>query len=385
MEYERTSEKFVIKLLIFVIIMLGLALLFIVTTGNEEEKIYEATVSENVDGKKDTVITRNIKISDTEVQVLATSMDEIYNNSIWCGAFQLAWNNLLDDVAKDNTIDSVNVELINNLNKRSFLEDNLSKTNYYINLGLKTQKLKTEISNSIKKQFNLNSDTIDILDWNNKTLNDPKDANYSRYLLYVLLSKDLKFTKEFSALDNERFGSILNVKYFGIDSSSSTDVRNQVEVLYYDEDGNYAISLTTSKKDEIILAKNSMKTTFEDIYDEVEAKSKSYIGDTVFGENDTLKIPVINLDLVKQYEELNELEFETNKKATGILQDNLQAIQIKLDGSSEKADAKKTEETEDITVEREFAFNDEFTIFIRESGKEKPYLAANIANISLFQ
>ncbi len=388
---EIDPNKKVVKVLIAIIVILVIVLIVTIITRNKNAKELNVNVNvQNQYGVNSNLSKEERKTSNDEIQVLPTMLDTIYNNSSWCGTFQLVWNDMLEELATNGKIENTNIEMVENLNKKSFVEDDLSEKYYYKKYGLKTKKLKTEIENSIKKKFNEKSDILDMLDWSADSLNDAKDEQFSKYLFYVMLKRDFKFENEFTVLENGKFGTVEDIQYFGINSQTPSSVRSQVEVLYYNSDNNYAISLHANDGDEVILVRNSKGKTFDEIYNNINSEKEKYEGSTFFGEEDTLKVPVLNFDLLKEYKELKGVQFPTNRNATAIIEEAVQTIKFKLDNTGGSIKSEAAIGTKMMSIQpqeeiRNFNFDDEFTIFLKESEKEKPYFSANISNIKLFQ
>lgn len=177
-----------------------------------------------------------------------TLEDEIdkSNDTIWCGTFQLIWNDLKNDLAKQDIVFTPQLKVIENLNRETFKVDDLSDEYYYKKVGNPSLNLKEEIKTAIKEQFNETSEILDDFDWQN---GDSKD-----YFLYAMLKKNFEFEKAFEEFENGNFGRYENVKFFGIKKDSESDeLRKQVEVLYYNSKDDFAIKLKTKQKDEVIL------------------------------------------------------------------------------------------------------------------------------------
>lgn len=388
---EIDPNKKVIKVLIAIIVILVIVLIVTIITRDKKPKKENVNVDEQIQSSVSSQLSQaEIKTSDNEIQVLPTMLDTIYNNSSWCGTFQLVWNDMLDELTSNGKVENTGIEIVENLNNKSFVEEELSDEYYYKKYGLKTKKLKTEIENAIKKKFNEKSDILDMLDWSTENLNDAKDEQFSKYLFYVMLKRDFKFENEFTVLEDGKFGTVENVKYFGINSETLPSVRQQVEVLYYNSDNNYAVTLYSDDGDEIILARNSNGKTFDEIYQNINNEKEKYEGNISFGDEDTLKVPNLDFNLLKEYKELKGLQFQTNKNATAIIEEAVQTIKFKLDNTGGSIKSEAAIGTKMMAIQpseeiRNFNFDDEFTIFLKEAEKEKPYFAANISNITLFQ
>lgn len=389
---EIDPNKKIIKVLIAIIVILVIVLIVTIITRDKEQKKLKDNLSVQTQNSTNYQLNKEneIKKSPTEIQVLPTTLDSIYDNSSWCGTFQLVWNDMLEEIALNGTIENTELEIVKNLNQKSFVEEDLSDEYYYKNYGLKSKKLKTEIENAIKKKFNEKSDILDMLDWSADSLNNPKDTQFSKYLFYVMLKREFEFENEFTILEDGTFGTTENVNYFGIDAETSKVVREQVEVLYYNSEDNYAVVLNAKDGEQVILLKNPQGNTFDEIYNNINIEKEKFEGNTFFGTEDTLKVPNLDFKLLKEYNELKGLEFPTNKNVTAIIEEAVQTIQFKLDNTggsikSEAAIGTKMMAIQPSDDKRAFNFDDEFTIFLKEAEKEKPYFAANVSNITLFQ
>ena len=363
--------------------------------------------------RNNTSVDNTIKSSETkkeekeyseDIEVVATLEDTITKNSAWCGTFQLVWNDMQNEVVKQDIVFKEQIDLVENLNKQTFKEEDISEEYYYKTYGLKTLDLKNEIEEGIKEKFEQNSDILDSLDWTGVPQDDtgyPDD--HKEYLFYVMLYREFNFEKEFNELENDIFeGSqeeYKDISYFGVKLNGNYELRNQVEVLYYNSNEDFAVILNTKEGDEVILVKGDNGNTFNDIYSAVLTKNEKYKGKLIFTENDTLKVPNLDLDVLKKYEELVE-----NGDGTKIfyaadgdecsIKNAIQTIKFTLDKSGGKIkseaviemykDSAMIEEPKEVEY-RYFEFDSEFTIFLREEGKDLPYFAANIDDITLFQ
>ena len=195
------------------------------------------------------------KLNTTDGIITTASLeDEVQNNTIWCGTFQLIWNDLKNEIAKKDIEFNPQSKIAENLNKETFTAKDISDKYYYKKLGVPTIALKQEIEKAIKDKFNETSDILDSFEWDGKSEED--------YFLYAMLKKEFQFEKTFDEFENGKFREYDNIKYFGIKALSSEEQRNQVSVLYYDSSDNFAIKLKTQQEDEVILCKNPEGKTF---------------------------------------------------------------------------------------------------------------------------
>lgn len=324
---------------------------------------------------KDALHTENMKIA-------LSLEDKIGDNTAWCGTFNLIWNDLKNDLAKQDIVFAPQPEVVENLNKGTFNTSQLAQESYYKVYGTPSLELKAEIEKAIQEKFNETSDILDDFDWN---AHDPKD-----YFLYAMLKKEFEFPNVFTKLKNGQFGSCENVQYFGIDETTDEQVRNQVEVLYYQSKEDFAVKLLTQTNDEVIIARGNQKDTFGDIYQEILQKNENYDGIYDFCEGDILQVPNIKFDLKEEIKEVENQPFSFSNGDEYSIKQALQTIQFELNekGGKIKSEAGMTARYSMAIIPeetREFIVDDTFTIFLKEQGKELPYFAAKIADITTVQ
>ena len=112
---------------------------------------------------------------------------------------------------------------------------------------------------------------------------------------------------------------------------------------------------------------------------------------------DEFKAPSLKFDEKREYKELANKKFKTAdpKYDEGEIQQAIQTIQFEL---NEKGGKVKSEAAIDMTMcatsegaepkkdePRYFYVDDTFTIFLREKGKDKPYFAGRVDDITKFQ
>lgn len=300
-------------------------------------------------------------------------VSESYNvaqNDVWCITFQLIWNDFMDKFSDGKPVRFVggNPPLADELNKKLYTKDLLSDKSYYITQGKLSLKLKKEIEKAIYKKFKEKSDILDRIDWN------AKDS----YLFYTMLKKDFTFLTPFDKLDAQPFNrSDFVVKYFGINKKSDRKLRNNADVIFYNNSDDFAVKLNTKENEEVILYRTDNKDTFENLYTRVYKDFRNY-GE--FDKNDILYIPNIDVNKLISYDELCGKKL---KDSNYMISQALQTIKFKLDDKggtlkSEAAMAIMKTSLEPPKRERYFIFNKPFVLFLKEKGKDKPYYAMYI-------
>ena len=325
----------------------------------------------------------------SEINVVPSLKDEITADSAWCATFQLVWNDLKNELVKQDIKFIPQLEMVENLNQETFTEEMISSEYYYKNFGPSTYDLKAEIEKGIKDKFDESSDVLDLVQWyNDEDL--PDGHNY--YTFYTMLKREFEFPKVFSKLQNGKFGDYEDVKYFGIDGYTDKQVDNQVQVLFYNSEEEYAVLLETKNGDEVILYKNPNGKTFEEIYNNLLKHGKVYKGAKQFKEKDQLKVPYIKMDEMREFVELEGKPFQKSTGEEILIDAAIQTIKFELDEKGGKIKSEAIIATKDAMAilpkeeePRYFYFDDTFALFLKEESKDMPYFATLISDITKYQ
>lgn len=326
--------------------------------------------------------TKKIEYYDSDLNIVLSLEDNIKKNSVWCGAFNIIWNDLKNELVKKDIVFEPQFSEVENLNKGTFNTKYLNNNSYYKKIGIVKPELKIEIENAIKDKFNETSSILDNFDFTY--------TNDKNYFLYAMLKKEFNFLYAFTQLDNGNFKDVENVKYFGIDEITSSSVYDQVEILYYDSKNSFAVKLKTKENEEVILVRGFTKTSFKDIYEEINNKKANYTGIKILESGDVLKVPEIKLNIKKEFENLENKEFSFANGEKYIIEKAMQTIEFELDkkGGKIKSEAgmqMNTSAKVSDRMKREFLFDDDFVIMLKEKDKELPYFAAYISDIKSVQ
>ncbi len=357
-------------ILVLLVIVVGV----VAFLKKEDKKVGDVPNPAPTEKKEKETLLQNDKLS-----VVTSLEDKIGNNTAWCGTFNLIWNDLKNDLAKQDIVFDKKSEIVEHLNKGTFSTADLSEESYYKVYGTSSLELKAQIEKAIQEKFNETSDILDNFDWPN-----------ADYFLYCMLKKEFEFPQEFTELENGKFGDYKNVKYFGIGETSEEEIRDQVVVLYYHSKDDFAIKLLTKNNDEVILSRGNKEDNFGEMYENIMKKSEEYDGIYEFGENDTLKIPNIKFDLKEEIKEVENQPFQFSNGSEYVIDTALQTIQFELDKKGGKIKSEAGMSTRLTAIlepqePREFLVDDTFTIFLQEQEKELPYFAAKISDISNVQ
>lgn len=351
----------IIKLLVWIL------LVCIISSG-----VVYATIKihENIKGKANLVPTYTGKIGNTDY------------NSIWIGTFNLAWSELIEQYVHNKiSFKEGNTALVDELNKQTFKKEQISEEDYYIKVGQTSEILKNQILEEIKNKFGINnSTTLEKIDF--------KNASEKSITIYSLLLKSFEFLQPFDRVENSKFGdNEETIKYFGINNSSNEELNENLEVLFYNNENDFAIKLKTKENERIILYRTEDSGSFENYYEDVENKTKKYEGKNEFGKHDELMIPYISIDTIINYDELcgKFIEGEENL----YIQNALQNVKFTMNESGGKLSSEATIKGEVNTFETEkprcFYFDKTFVIFLKEENKEQPYMSLKVDNTDILE
>lgn len=298
-----------------------------------------------------------------DVEIVPTLISNVENNTIWCGTFQLIWNDLQEEVGSDIVfLDDMENQMVLDLNQRTFTENDISGNYYYKNYGFMTPSLKEEIEKGISEKF---QETSNILN-NFEFLEDSKD-----YFFYTMLVVDFEFLKPFDEI---------NSNIFGITNNSLEDLNQNVKVLYYLDDENYAVLLKTTTDTEVILVKGESGNNFLEMYQSLNLENQED-----FLSDDIISISKFNFEVEGSFADIEKKEFLINNEKY-MIEKTIQTIEFKMDnkGGSLKSEA-GMEVNKGSISNRVFDFTDDFTLFLKEEDKSLPYFAINIDNIEDFR
>ena len=125
----------------------------------------------------------------------------------------------------------------------------------------------------------------------------------------------------------------------------------------------------------------------------MNSKATNYDGNQHFEKIDEFKAPNLKFNEKRDYTELANKKFETATGEVAVIYKALQSVQFSIDetGGEVKSEAgmdvvKSAAVSRPIEqTPRYFYVDDTFTLFLRESGKEMPYFACKVEDISKFQ
>ena len=313
------------------------------------------------------------------VEMLPTMQSKTnVQDRVWVGTFQIVWNDFMDRIVHSiiKFPDGTPV-MVNELNKQDFTVDELSDKSYYRYVGKVQKNTKKIITKAIKKKFNEKSDILDQLDMTPAS---------NKYLVYAMLKKDFEYAKALNKLKPEAFkGSEGDIEYFGILKSSKTSARDIVNVLFYNDMNDFAVSLKTKQNDVVYLYRTNDNKTFSEYYSDMNKKANVSKTNREFTKNDELKIP--NLDF-KTETLFGELCNKAIKNSDLVIAKAIETVEFKMDNVGVKLKSEAGIEMMRVSLEppqksRYFYLTGQYVIFLQD--KNKRYFALKVADAKALQ
>ncbi|WP_199397087.1 hypothetical protein [Geomonas propionica] len=311
-------------------------------------------------------------------------------NLIYCTSFQKAWNRLHDDIIKGDVLLASQPATAQQLNKQLLHPEDLSKDAFVAEAAPWTPELVARIKRELQEKFGDEASGYSIPD---------PPAGRQRIMAYAFLYKHLEFPIKFERLEHPVEFCAGNtetpVKAFGVDVASSNEelhqkLRGQVSVLYYRNEDQFALSLTSkSADDEIILAKIAPGTDLLQTYRSVMMNAKK-AHPTALEDGEPLQVPKLDFDLTHHFRELEKQEILNEGWKSWYFETAEQQIKFKLDetGAIVKSRVKiglamKEEAPAPVQVPRRFIFDKPFLICLKQKNGHVPYFSMWVNNAEL--
>ena len=298
-------------------------------------------------------------------------------NSIWIGSFQLAWNELIDLVGEDIEFEGEDSNLVTLLNEKSFDKTMIDENSYYIKVGVTSKKFKKEIEDEVQNKFGTTENILSNFNF---------DDNDDSYSLYYYINKHFEFLIPFNEMKTKSSfnGSEKKYRYFGIDSENIENLKDSVDILFYNDENDFAVKLNTKEGDEVILYLNdSYDMSFKDIYYEILDKEKEYDGEKKIDWGDILEIPYINFETMINY---SELCGKSIKSSDMYLSNAVQSVKFYLDRTGGGIISEAIIRAQTFSVEggrKKLKFNRPFVILIKEKNASIPYFSLKVNDESI--
>jgi hypothetical protein len=308
-------------------------------------------------------------------------------NVLWCGTFQLAWNEACSLVGEDLHF-SNEPAMVGILNKKSFTKQDLDAQSYVAVAGFVKDGIHGRIVRQLEDTFKGQAKPRYIPP---KGLTPrPQDI-----VAYSYLFKNLEFPVPFERIEKPLVFGTDRAPCFGIGEeykSKHIEMLQQCVILNYESEDDFVIELRTkSTDDRVILAKTQPGATLGATVEAVQKRAanpapmQAQLGDV-------LKVPKVNFDVTRKYGELEDKRLlVANPKVAGDLRilSALQNVRFQFDEKgvrlrSESHIAFGCAATPPPPPTRHImVFDKPFLIVLQRSGADVPYFALWVGNPEL--
>jgi hypothetical protein len=302
-------------------------------------------------------------------------------NVVFCSTFQIAWNQMKNDIVKDDIRLAKPQELIRILNLGRTMRTDISDADYLAMVGFGSDNIANKVNRALRERFGDDAPTLD-------DVYNQDDV----ILAFAFLLKELKFEELFEDFTDpmtfQGGRGQTGVESFGIYKYSEhrhLRLGDQVEVFDYKRHGDFIVRLKTKDpEDEMILASVTPEKTLLETYERVNSRV-IHSKPGRLNKNDVLMIPKIDFLLDHQYSSLIGAHLLNEGFEGYFVQEARQAIRFTLNESGASAKsvgifALKKGPPVDFKM---LVFHDPFMIYLKKKDAKYPYLAMWFGNPDL--
>ena len=300
-------------------------------------------------------------------------------NVLWCGTFQLAWNEACSLVGEDLRFEN-EPAMVELLNQKSFTKEDIDADSYIAVAGFVKDDVFGQISRQLEKTFH--GQATPHYAPTKKPTSNPQDL-----VVYSYLFKNLEFPVPFERIEEPLVFGKERVACFGIGRERKEEhskMREQLNLLYYQSENDFVIELkTTSERDRLILAKMQPEPTLGAT---VEAVEKHVARNTRIRprSGDVLMVPKLNFDLTRHFDDLEErtLLIKSPDGTSGLVVTTaLQNVRFQLDEEGARLRSEALIEGDTAAPgwsppkKRVMIFDKPFLLLLQRTESEVPYFA----------
>ena len=306
---------------------------------------------------------------------------------LWCGSFQLAWNEACSLIGENlRFIDEP--AMVATLNKKSFTKRDLDAASYVAVAGFVKDDIHGQIARQLRKTFQGQATPRYV---------PPRDLTPrpQDIVAYSYLFKNLEFEVPFERIEKPVLFGTEQVPCFGIGEEYKEGhfkMFEQLLILDYESEEDFVIELRTKGEgDRVILAKTHPLETLAATVQAVQRRAANP-EPTQPREGDVLKVPKFNFDLTRRYVELERKKLlTTNPKVAPdlVVLSALQNVRFQFDEKGVRlrseshiaigcAASPPPPPTRHIMV-----FDKPFLVLLQRSDADVPYFALWVGNAEL--
>lgn len=297
-------------------------------------------------------------------------------NMIWSVTFQLAWNELVENVIGEGIILESERAYSTELNLMKQKKESLDPDDYIAMVGMGRDGIVDRVNAELEKKFGEGGK------WKVESKVDPES-----YLAYAFLKKSIAFAENFERVAKGLDFKGVKVQSFGImeegDAARRGKLESQVEILYYKDDEEFIVRLKDKDdREEMYLAKLPAEATLEAMLE----KARNLEGTpSAMTRYDKLNVPVVAIDMRKDYETLIGQYLMNKGFEDYFIGSALQRMEFVLNesGAALKSKAEIVLDKSVPPPSKNLIFDDSFLLYMAEKGKIDPYLVIYVDNAEL--
>jgi hypothetical protein len=310
-------------------------------------------------------------------------------NVLWCGTFQLAWNELRTLIGEDLHFAGKEPEMVAVLNKRQFLKSDLDDASYVAVADFVRNDVHGRIQRELQRKFGGQASP--------KLLPSRADTPRPQDIVaYSYLFKNLEFPVVFERIEQPlRFGAS-RVHCFGIGDvfkPGQAPMYGQVRVLDFRSPDDFIVELRTkSEGDRVILAHTRPGKTLGETIAAVQDRALHGKPSPAY-QGDVLKVPKFNFDITRSYQELLGAKLAVANPAVAKDLQVVAAAQNTRFQMDEKGVKLRSESHVSFGCageappprKRVMVFDKPFLIMLQRSDAKMPYFALWVGNADLLR
>lgn len=298
-------------------------------------------------------------------------------NVVWCGAFQLAWNELCKRTGGRVDLEPPSSQA-EALNKKAITTRDLDRSSYVAAAGPASRGFAEKVHEEVINKFG-NQAGANLLE-----LHDDLPAD--GWVTYAYLSKELPFRRRFGRFDNNLTFDGAQVDSFGIRRGvSKPRLDSQVTVLDYVSNDDVILELqTVSKKDRLLLAKIPAEKTLAAAIATVQRRIASS-EETSMESTADLLVPVFDFTILKRYSELagRRITGPSRRLSEQDLRVAAQSIRFRLDERGAVLKSEALLGGGGSFGDQNLIFDKPFLVLLQRSRADNPYFAMWVGNAEL--
>lgn len=305
---------------------------------------------------------------------------EYKGNFVWCGAMNLAWNELKDNIIKEKvklkSKEKVTLEMVKSLNNSNFTKTDLDSSSYYIKSGF-GQKTVDAINEESKSKFP------------HKKLEDLKlQLQDDDIISYAYFNKSVSYRYEFDKATVTFKGK--KVKGFAYNPKVMGHEFN-IEIIEYVNDDQFIARLKLKEDNiEMIVAKGYSMTNPAIVIEKWNSNDPSEYY-SLQGE-DEFEAPILNLNFHREYKEITNQLLENKGFENKYFSQMFENIKFNMDEKGAEVEAEAvismgagSNGHSSAPIPRHFKLDKPYWVIMKQVDSKNPFFILGANNTALME